>query len=96
MKKHESTTMHHDGENSMMDIMTGMNKKMEEMQMKGNVDHEFAEMMIIHHQAAVDMAQLQLSSGNDPILRDLSEKIISDQTNEINHLQQWLQNHPNK
>jgi uncharacterized protein (DUF305 family) len=68
MKKHETAMQHH-GESRMMDIMHQMNSKMESMNMNGNVDHDFAEMMIVHHQAAIDMAQQEISSGNDTTLK---------------------------
>lgn len=89
MKKNE-TAMHHHNESSMMDIMHRMNKKMESMNMKGNVDHDFADMMIVHHQAAIDMATQEIDSGQDPALKDFAKKIIEDQSREINELKQWL------
>jgi uncharacterized protein (DUF305 family) len=89
MKKHE-TAMPHQGDNSMMDIMHQMNSKIDAATMNGDVDHDFAEMMIVHHQAAIDMAKQELDSGKDATLKNLADKIIEDQTREINQLQQWL------
>ena len=90
MKKHE-TAMHHHGESTMMNIMHEMTSKMESINMKGNVDHDFAEMMIVHHQAAIDMAQQEIDAGNDNTLKKFAKKIIEDQSREIKELQQWLQ-----
>jgi uncharacterized protein (DUF305 family) len=92
MKKHETATQHH-GESSMMDIMHQMSSKMGSMQMKGNVDHDFADMMIVHHQAAIDMAQQQIDSGHDITLKKFAKKIIEDQAREIRELEQWLKQH---
>jgi uncharacterized protein (DUF305 family) len=89
MKKHETAMQHH-GESSMMDIMHQMNSKMESMNMKGNMDHDFAEMMIVHHQAAIDMAQQEINSGHDITLKKFAKKIVEDQSREIKELQQWL------
>jgi uncharacterized protein (DUF305 family) len=89
MKKHETAMQHH-SESSMMDIMHQMTSKMESMNMNGNVDHDFAEMMIVHHQAAIDMAQQEMDSGNNATLKKFAKKIIEDQTREIKELQEWL------
>jgi uncharacterized protein (DUF305 family) len=76
--------------NEMMAPMQDMNKKMGTMHMTGNPDHDFAEMMIVHHQAAIDMAEVELKSGNDPFVKKLADRIIKDQTREIEEMQQWL------
>ena len=93
MKKHETTSMQHPGEASMIEIMKQMNKKMQSMKMSADTDHEFAEMMITHHRAAVDMAQLELDSGNDDSLKKFAKKIIEVQNREIQELEQWLRQH---
>jgi uncharacterized protein (DUF305 family) len=78
--------------NEMTAPMEKMHKKMDSMQMTGDPDHDFAEMMIIHHQAAIDMAEMELKSGNDPFLKNLADKIIKAQNKEIEEMQQWLKN----
>ena len=42
----------------------------------GNTDHDFARMMIAHHQGAIDMALVQLKYGSDKRLRRLAQAII--------------------
>lgn len=59
----------------------------------GDADVDFVRGMIPHHQAAVEMAQIQLKYGKDPVLRQLSEEIIAAQAREIKLLQDWLQQH---
>ncbi len=73
-----------------MAIMNQMSRKMGSTKMKGDVDHDFAEMMIIHHQAAIEMAQQEVDSGHDATLQKLAKKMIEDQTKEIKEMQQWL------
>jgi hypothetical protein len=46
--------------------------------------------MIPHHQAAIEMAQIQLQYGNDPVNRKLAEEIIASQRQEIEEMKQWL------
>jgi uncharacterized protein (DUF305 family) len=62
--------------------------------MSGDPDVDFAQMMIPHHQGAVDMARSQLEHGKDPQLRQMAQKIIEDQEREIATLKEWLAQHP--
>lgn len=55
-------------------------------------DKEFIEQMIPHHQMAVMMAQMLLSSTNRPEMKQLAENIIAAQTKEINQMREWYQN----
>ncbi|MDB5492872.1 MAG: hypothetical protein JWP86_209, partial [Phenylobacterium sp.] len=48
-----------------------------------DVDRDFAEMMIPHHQGAIDMAMLELRYGRNERLRRIAQEIIIDQQQEI-------------
>jgi uncharacterized protein (DUF305 family) len=63
------------------------------MPMSGDPDRDFAQMMIPHHQGAIDMARIELESGKDPQLRQMAQKIIEDQEREIASLKEWLAQH---
>lgn len=67
--------------------------KMQSMKMKGETDHDFAEMMRMHHQAGVNMAQIELKHGTDPAMKKMAEKIMASQKKEIKEFDQWLQKH---
>jgi uncharacterized protein (DUF305 family) len=69
--------------------MTRMQKDMP-MTSAGSVDADFVKMMIPHHQAAIDMAQVQLAKGKDPEIRKLSQDIIAAQEKEIAEMKAWL------
>ena len=62
-----------------------MNKMMTDMsiQPSGDVDHDFVEMMVPHHQGAVDMAQAELRYGHNEQLRRIAQEIIVEQLQEI-------------
>jgi uncharacterized protein (DUF305 family) len=47
------------------------------------VDRQFITLMIPHHQAAIDMARLQLRYGHDVRLSRLAQEIIVEQQQEI-------------
>ena len=71
--------------------MSGMNNGMDNANMTGNPDHDFAAMMIPHHQGAVDMAKAELLYGKNPVLRRLAQEIIVTQDSEIQVMQSELQ-----
>ncbi len=56
----------------------------------GDPDRDFAAMMIPHHQGAIDMAEVELRFGHDPILRRLAQGIIVEQHQEIMVMRQSL------
>jgi hypothetical protein len=63
-----------------------MDKMMKGMVVKptGDVDVDFAAMMIPHHQGAVDMALSELRYGKNEQLRRIAQEIIVEQQQEIN------------
>lgn len=52
-------------------------------------DQHFIQMMIPHHQGAVDMANLALEKAQNPELKTLAEAIKTSQTMEINQMREW-------
>jgi uncharacterized protein (DUF305 family) len=63
---------------AMRRMMTGMDAKL-----TGDVDADFAAVMIPHHQGAVDMAIAYLRHGKNERLRRIAQEIIVDQQQEI-------------
>ena len=74
----------------MKGMMKDNNDKMSSMQMTGNTDVDFAMMMRMHHQGAIDMAQAELRDGKSPEMRKLSNSIIAAQKKEIAQLERFL------
>ena len=56
----------------------------------GDADRDFANMMIPHHQGAVEMAEAELRFGRDPVLRRLAQGIIVEQRQEIAVMRQAI------
>jgi uncharacterized protein (DUF305 family) len=54
-----------------------------------NADLMFADMMIPHHQQAVEMSELALMNSSNPEIIALAEKIKSAQAPEIDQMQSW-------
>jgi uncharacterized protein (DUF305 family) len=57
--------------------------------MMTEVDQHFIEMMIPHHQQAVEMADLALTRAKRPEIKKLALAIKSDQNREIKQMQTW-------
>jgi uncharacterized protein (DUF305 family) len=64
---------------------TAMNRMMSGMAIKpaGDVDADFAAMMIAHHLGAIDMALAELRHGKNEQLRRIAQEIIVEQQQEI-------------
>jgi len=78
----------------MKDSMERMDNGMKSGPMNGDVDHDFATMMMPHHQGAIDMAEAELLYGKDPVMKRLAKEIVVDQQSEIQAMQLWLSKQP--
>lgn len=56
-----------------------------------NWDRMFLEMMIEHHEGAVEMSQVEVDQGENPDAVAMAKKIISDQQAEITQMQRLLE-----
>jgi len=67
------------------DMNSAMKRMMGAMQVRpiGDVDRDFAAVMIPHHQGAIDMAVAELRYGSNPQLKRIAQEIIVDQQQEI-------------
>ena len=76
-----------------MSSMEQMDTAMMSVTQSGDADADFVQLMLPHHQAAIDMAKVQLLYGKDPQMRRLAQEIITDQQSEIELMQLWLKHH---
>jgi len=70
--------------------MAEMNTQLEGLS-GDDYDKAFIEMMIAHHEGAVDMAELSSSRAKHDEIKQLSQGIISAQEKEISEMKQWQQ-----
>ena len=85
-------TQPHD-DNEMMAITHDMSADMDAMTMTKDADHDFAMMMKMHHEQALDMAKVELAHGKSAELKAMATKIISGQKKEIAQFDRWLAKH---
>ncbi|SFD32235.1 protein of unknown function [Bosea sp. CRIB-10] len=69
---------------SMMTMMSGMPPY------TGDADVDFMKQMKGHHQAAIDMAKVELANGKDAEAKKLAEEIVAAQEKEIVTIDKWL------
>ena len=70
--------------------MEKMHAAMQLVKPSGSDDADFVGLMLTHHQAAIDMARVELTEGEDPQMRRLAQEIIVDQQSEIDLMHLWL------
>ena len=59
----------------------------------GPLDTDFATLMQVHNQTGVALAQVELSFGKVPKLKDAARRIIRDEQAETKQYQRWLKTH---
>ena len=59
----------------------------------GNIDFDFAQLMVDHHRSAIENSQAEIEYGRTTAMKDLAHSIIDEQEMEIQELQEWLLEH---
>ena len=75
---HEETPFLAENRAAMTTMMVGM-----DIRPSGDVDRDFADMMVPHHQGAIDMATTVLRYGHNEKIKRLAQEIIVTQQQEI-------------
>ena len=86
MQETQEVMMGNHGDESM-----SMNAMVDELKGKSGdeFDKTFINLMIEHHQGAIDMASVAKTSTGHQEIKDLADNIISAQTGEIDLMRQW-------
>jgi len=74
----------------MKKAMENAKEKMAAFEVTANSDYDFALMLRMYRQAALDMAKAELAYGKDPAMRSMAGKLIPAQKKELEQLDQWL------
>lgn len=61
--------------------------------MASDPSKSWAQMMVEHHQGAIDMSKIVLKNTQDPAIKQMAEKNIEEQRKSIAELKSWLSKH---
>lgn len=81
-----------DADRAYMKSMEKMNADMKKG-MDPDATKAWAKMMVAHHQGAIEMSQTVLKETKDPMIREMAEKGIKEQTKEQAKLKEWISKH---
>jgi len=73
-----------------MDNMMKMGKAADVQLITDDIDNDFATLMMVHHQSAIDNASAYLHHGNNAQLKTMANNIVMSQNKEIDELADWL------
>ena len=76
-----------------MKSMSSAMDKMKGMKMTGDFDLDFANMMIFHHQAAIEMSEVEIDKGTDEQIKTMAKNIITTQNAEIGQLRAFIESY---
>lgn len=76
-----------------MDHMMKMDQIADVQLITGDIDNDFATLMIQHHNSAIENSEAYLMYGTNSKLKALAQKMIEDQKMEIKELSDWLKTH---
>ncbi len=79
-----------------MMAMTKGGKQADLQIINGRIDHDFAILMIGHHQSAIENSRLELLHGQEQSMKTMATNIIDAQQTEIGEFQDWLIANGNK
>src|SRR5688572_14199818 len=67
----------------MFKVINMMIEKMQNIRMTTDFDLDFTKAMIIHHQAVIDLSQMEIAKGKDKEMRDMALEIMSKNSEEL-------------
>lgn len=78
----------------MQQVINSMMKQMNQMEMTCDPDVDFANMMIMHHEMGIKMADIELKYGHEPEAKELAVKTKEGNLASKERLQAFLAYHP--
>ena len=89
----EDNLEYNNSDSPLMQIMQSMSANMDTMTMTKDPDHDFAMMMKMHHEGAIDMATYELANGNDNVIKAKAQMMKDSQAMEIMELDSFMNAH---
>lgn len=85
-----------DAHQGYMQAMMRMNPAMMQGMMAKDADMAFACSMIAHHKGAIEMAKVEIKSGDNAEMKRMAEKTMKEQEQEVTQLTNWVDKHAKK
>lgn len=92
LAQHEGHDMGKSG-NAMMKVMDANMKTMMAMKPTGDADHDFATILKMHHQGAIDMVNVYMVQAKNAELKKMAWRMLTLQKKEIGELTAFLDQH---
>ncbi len=89
----DDTVEYDNSDSPLMQIMQSMSEDMNTMTLTKDPDHDFAMMMKLHHQGAIDMATYELANGNANVIKAKAQMMKDAQAMEIMKLDSFMNAH---
>lgn len=89
-KNNNGLVLQNHDSNRLMDTMHAIMSRMQAMPMTNDPEIDFPKMMMMHHQGAINMGNVQIQSGSNDSLKRFSQKMIATQQQEIQELSSIL------
>ncbi len=70
-----------------------MMDKVKAIRMTGDFDRDFANVMLLNHQEAVDISKMAASTAKDPEIKEMAQRMVADHESEIVELQKFVAGH---
>ena len=77
-------------DNELFEDISEMKAAINTIKLSGNIDKDFVNLMIEHHESEIKISKNEFSNGLNSQLKQMSQKLINDQTKEINEFKNWL------
>jgi uncharacterized protein (DUF305 family) len=77
-------------QNESLKVMNSMNSKIDTINLSGHADVDFGWVMVVHHQGAIDLANLELKNGDDATIKAKAQDILNRKTIEKDSISMWL------
>ena len=77
-------------------LRTEQTQRQVESASTGDIDRDYAALLIPHHENSITLARAELELGRDDDLKKVAYYILLDQQREIDQVQGWLRQHPAK
>jgi uncharacterized protein (DUF305 family) len=76
--------------NHLMQSMRKTSIAMNNSKMNGDFDYDFANLMSMHHQMAIDMSKVEIERGSDQTIINMAKGIVAAQEIEIREMQEFI------